>query len=155
MGFKWQNVSSIGPLQFTCGYCCSLVASNQGWKGEHNRTGDKSSIYICHLCGNPTSFVPGVGQIPGVSFGNPVDEIPNPLVEHLYEEARRATSANCYTSAILCCRKLLMHIAVSLKAPEGKSFAEYVTYLKDLSTGQKMSRNLLYDIKRSEQMASL
>jgi hypothetical protein len=25
----------------------------------------------------------------------------------------------------------------------------------DLSTGQKMRRNLLYDIKRSEQMASL
>src|SRR4030095_14529065 len=52
-------------------------------------------------------------------------------VEELYEEARRATSAHSYTSAILCCRKLLMHIAVSLNAPEGKTFAEYVTYLKN------------------------
>jgi hypothetical protein len=28
-------------------------------------------------------------------------------------------------------------------------------YVAELSTGQKMRRNLLYDIKRSEQMASL
>ncbi len=119
-------------MQFTCGFCGSLVASNQGWAGSRREnSAHLTKIYICHLCGNPTAFVYEIGQIPGVPFGNPVKEIPDPLVEELYNEARRATGANCYTSAILCCRKLLMHIAVSLKAEEGLSFAQYVTYLKE------------------------
>lgn len=131
MSYNWEGTGALESHQFICGYCGSFVASNQGWIGNHRVLNRQTRIYICHLCGNPTSFVPDVGQVPGVPFGNPVKEIPNPLVEQLYEEARRATSASCYTSAILCCRKLLMHIAVSLNAPEGKSFAEYVTYLND------------------------
>ena len=129
MSVQWQNVNNIESLRFTCGYCDSLVASDQGWSGLDRMTGDISTIYICPFCAAPTAFVHNRGQVPGVPFGYVVDEIPDPLVDELYEEARRATSANCYTSAILCSRKLLMHIAVSLGAPEGKTFAEYVTYL--------------------------
>jgi len=131
MSFQWQNAGSIEPHQFTCGYCDSLVASSRGWSGVNNRNGDTSTIYICPFCAAPTAFVVNVGQIPGVSFGYVVDDIPDPLVEELYEEARRATSANCYTATILCCRKLLMHIAVSLGASEGNNFLEYVNYLND------------------------
>ena len=131
MAFEWQNASNIAPLQFTCGHCDSLVGSSRGWVGEDPIIRQTAIIYICPYCGAPTNFVANLGQIPGVPIGYAVEEIPDPLVEELYEEARRATSANCYTSAILCCRKLLMHIAVSLGAPEGKSFAEYVTYLKN------------------------
>jgi hypothetical protein len=36
---------------------------------------------------------------------------------------------NSFTSAVLTCRKLLMHIAVEKGADKGKSFLEYVDYL--------------------------
>ena len=52
-------------------------------------------------------------------------------VEDLYQEARRATSAGSHTAAVLCCRKLLMHIAVSKGAKPGETFASYVNYLSD------------------------
>jgi len=38
-------------------------------------------------------------------------------------------TVNSFTSTVLTCRKLLMHIAVEKGAPEGKSFMEYVEYL--------------------------
>lgn len=38
-----------------------------------------------------------------------------------------------YTSAVLTCRKLMMHIAVNKGAPENRSFADYIEYL--VSTG--------------------
>jgi hypothetical protein len=36
-----------------------------------------------------------------------------------------------FTAAVLCCRKLLMHIAVEKKAKEGLSFQTYVEYLSE------------------------
>jgi len=38
-------------------------------------------------------------------------------------------TAASFTSAVLTCRKLLMHIAVERGAEEGKSFHQYVEYL--------------------------
>jgi hypothetical protein len=52
-------------------------------------------------------------------------------LEALYEEARRSCSINAYTGSVLCCRKLLMNIAVSNGAQEGLKFIEYVEYLAD------------------------
>jgi hypothetical protein len=49
----------------------------------------------------------------------------------LYEEARRCTSQNCFTAAVLVCRKMLMNIAVQEGAAEGLKFIEYVTHLSD------------------------
>ena len=40
-------------------------------------------------------------------------------------------SVSSYTASVLCCRKLVMHIAVSKKAGEGKNFAYYIQYLSD------------------------
>jgi hypothetical protein len=70
-------------------------------------------------------------NIPGTAYGNDVANIYEESVNNLYQEARRAASANCYTVAVLSCRKLLMHIAVSKKAEEGISFAYYVKYLSE------------------------
>src|SRR6266571_7617624 len=52
-------------------------------------------------------------------------------VNELYEEARRCSSQNCFTAAVLLCRKMLMNIAVAQGATEGLRFIEYVTYLSD------------------------
>jgi hypothetical protein len=49
----------------------------------------------------------------------------------LYDEARRAYSANSFTAVVLCCRKLLMHVAVSKGAKVGEPFASYVQFLAD------------------------
>jgi Domain of unknown function (DUF4145) len=40
-------------------------------------------------------------------------------------------TVNSFTSAVLTCRKLLMHIAVEKGAPTGQSFLEYVEYLAE------------------------
>ena len=40
-------------------------------------------------------------------------------------------SINAYTSVGMCCRKLLMHIAVDCGSKEGLKFVEYVDYLND------------------------
>jgi len=52
-------------------------------------------------------------------------------VASLHAEARSCVTVNAFTSAVLTCRKLLMHLAVEKGAPEGKSFLEYVEYLSD------------------------
>ena len=49
----------------------------------------------------------------------------------MYQEARNAVGAGSPTAAVLCCRKLLMHIAVSKGAKAGDSFASYVQFLCD------------------------
>ena len=54
-----------------------------------------------------------------------------PDVEKLYRESRNCVAIGSYTSAVLSCRKLLMHIAVAQKAAAGKNFIEYVEYLAD------------------------
>ncbi|MBI2419438.1 MAG: DUF4145 domain-containing protein [Ignavibacteriales bacterium] len=41
-------------------------------------------------------------------------------------------SINAFTAAVLICRKLLMHIAVTLGADEGKQFIFYVEFLEKM-----------------------
>ncbi len=62
-------------------------------------------------------------------MGEAVVNITNDDVKTLYDEARSAASCNAFTAAILCCRKLLMNIAVSKGAEEGLKFIEYVDFL--------------------------
>src|SRR5262249_42952294 len=49
----------------------------------------------------------------------------------LYDEARNAMSVGSYTAVVLCCRKLLMHIAVAKGALANQTFVKYVAYLAD------------------------
>ena len=134
--YTWSNNQNLASRSFTCGYCGRPIASQLGFKATTEKTfpqiGHKSSyIYICHFCSRPTYFDYDGEQIPGIAYGNDVNNIQEDSVDKLYQEARRATSSNCYTAAVLCCRKLLMHISVSKGAEVGKSFAFYVQYLSD------------------------
>lgn len=85
-------------------------------------------IYICHHCSRPTYFGEAGEQIPGAVYGSKVKHVPQE-VDNLYDEARNCTACNAYTGSVLCSRKLLMNIAVSKGAEQGKKFAEYVDYL--------------------------
>jgi hypothetical protein len=108
------------------------VASEKGWIGNWTANANAYAfVYICHRCTGATFFDVDRRQSPGISFGNPVADVDDAGVAALYEEARGAFSSSSYTAAVLCCRKLLMHIAVAKGAPTGKPFVTYVQYLAD------------------------
>ena len=52
-------------------------------------------------------------------------------VENLYDEARKCLSVSSYTSAVMSCRKLLMHIAVEKGADENQKFIDYIDWLQE------------------------
>jgi hypothetical protein len=57
--------------------------------------------------------------------------MPSEEVKALYKEARNCMKVNAYTAAVMCCRKLLMNVAVTEGADEGLKFWQYVKYLSD------------------------
>jgi hypothetical protein len=132
----WQSVGGLKSRSYTCGHCGAAVASEKGWHGTASVNGATRAVaflYVCHQCTRPTLFddFDTGAQSPGVVFGEPVSDIPDADTERLYNEARSCTGAGCYTAAVLCCRKLLMHVAVSLGANPGDPFINYVQYLAD------------------------
>ena len=132
MAIEWQGIQSLQSHSYTCGYCGNPLASTLGWSGSFMRHGARQSwgkIYVCHSCERPTFFGNDGKQTPGISFGKTVQNIADKALSEIYEEARIATSAGCYTAAVLCCRKLLMHLAVAKGAKENDSFKSYVEYL--------------------------
>ena len=130
--FVWETIHSIESWSYTCGYCGKPLASEKGWIARLKIGGSPIAwIYVCHQCWQPTFFDPNGKQTPGVVFGNSVRDIPEETVGQLYEEARKTTGSGAYTAAVLCCRKLLMHVAVSKGAPPGDTFINYVQYLAD------------------------
>jgi hypothetical protein len=88
------------------------------------------AVYICPNCGGPIFVAPDGRYYPSPALGNTGRHVPADL-NALYEEARRCSSQNCYTAAVLLCRKMLMNIAVHQGAPEGLKFIEYVNFLSD------------------------
>jgi hypothetical protein len=123
----WLHTTSVNSIRYQCGYCGSIVAPHIGYKHEYINY----ELLICPACEKPT-FRDLSGMFsrvtPGVPFGSHVDFLPE-NIEIVYNEARRCMMIDAYTSAVLCCRKLLMNIAVSKGASEGKNFKQYVEYL--------------------------
>jgi Domain of unknown function (DUF4145) len=140
---NWNLIQELSSYKFTCGYCGSLVGSAKGWGGVATVSGAAKRcgvIRVCPHCSGPTYVdVINSGQIPGVPYGNVVKHLPSEI-EQLYEEASSCMAGGAPTAAALCCRKLLMHIAVERKAEEGKTFQHYVDYLETdhyIPTGAK------------------
>ena len=130
---NWRGLQDLPNAAFTCGYCNVNVSSVKGYKLGENMDGSGKQIggiYICPNCGGPVFVTPQRSQFPSPSLGNSVNFVPEDL-NKLYEEARRCTGENCYTAAVLLCRKMLMNIAVSQGAKEGLKFIDYVNYLSD------------------------
>lgn len=133
MPIAWEGPHNLASRNYTCGYCGKPLASEKGWWARVAPGGSPGGgwIYICHHCAKPTFFDQQQKQTPGVTFGNPVADIPDKMVEQLYEEARTTTGAGAFTAAVLCCRKLLMHIAVSKGATPRDTFVNYIQFLAD------------------------
>lgn len=129
---QWQGFGSVPAQEYTCGFCGVSVAPALGWFAIKPATAQRiGSIYICHHCQAPTFIDPGGRQFPGSPCGDEVSDISDKNIADLYEEARRATAASAYTAAVLCCRKVLMHVAVERGAEAGKPFVTYVEHLAD------------------------
>jgi hypothetical protein len=119
----WSSSAGLPSRSYTCGHCGNPLVSHDGWFATFMGSGAPQPvayIYICHFCRRPTFFAPDGKQMPGASIGMPVSGIHDASVSAIYEEARAATSAGCYSAAVMCCRKLLMHIAVSKGAKPGE-----------------------------------
>lgn len=130
---NWRSQVKMSA-SYTCGYCGLRVNSEKGLniddstRWEHYLD-NNYGVYICTNCKLPT-FIYGDIQVPGNEFGNSVSNVPEE-VNNVYEEARKSFSVGAYSGVILLARKLIMHVAVSFKAEEGKTFAYYVQYLSD------------------------
>jgi hypothetical protein len=133
-GYKasWLGISTIESHDYECGYCGNKIASEKGWIANSTYSQAFSfAVYICHRCQKATFFDDYMNQFPGVINGGKVNDVKDEIVDKLYEEARRTTSLNCFTSTVLCCRKILMHIAVSKGAEQNNNFIFYVDFLKE------------------------
>jgi hypothetical protein len=126
---NWTNATDVRPESYICGFCGDKVASGKGYEGSDSRSGTRQFgfIRICPSCKAPT-FFSAFKRYPREKPGKDVGSLPEDL-SLLYQEARLAAGAGAYTSAVLACRKMLMHIAVAEKAAPGLSFLEYVVYL--------------------------
>jgi len=123
--YRMEQRRGIGPKSYVCSFCGHRVGPALGFHSKGPRV---VYIYICSYCTAPTYFDLVGSQFPSPAFGNPVESLPDGLAA-LYNEARSCAKSNSYTSAVLTCRKLLMHIAVEKGAPENQSFLQYVEYL--------------------------
>lgn len=129
MSHVWHQPISVSQTRFQCGYCGATVGPNTGYYAPGNQ-GAQGRILICPNCSRPTYFDELQHQHPGVKFGNDVKGVTDKDVSTLYSEARDATGISAYTSAVMLCRKLLMHIAVEHSAPTGQNFLDYVNFLE-------------------------
>jgi Domain of unknown function (DUF4145) len=130
-----RNSEYIQSRRYTCGYCGEPLASEVGYTAFDVNEDNKgigvslAKIYICHHCSSPTYFDRNGVQTPGTAFGRPVSNISKEEVKSLYDEACNCMKVSAYTAAVMCCRKLLMNVAVDQGADENKPFAYYVDYL--------------------------
>ena len=132
MPMHWDTQSDLPSRDYVCGHCGRDVSSAVGFNGNIPERGSTSTYrvasYLCHRCGKPTFFDRDNSQVPGPPFGRHVEKLPSDVAA-VYDEARNCMKVNGYTAAVLCCRKLLMHLAHEKGAEEGRTFHEYVEYL--------------------------
>ena len=144
MSIQWVQVHKMDSHSYKCGYCGNDIASEKGY----NSNNSQHRIYICHRCSKPTYFIMATAQYPGASIGTPVKYIPNELVDTLFEEARSCYSISAYTFTVMCCRKLLMNIAVAEGAKEGDSYGNYVNYLNEKNFIPPNGKEWVNEIKK-------
>lgn len=124
---SWRNAESASPKSYLCGYCGDKVGPDKAFLGTSGSS-IIAQIYLCSSCRQPTYFDPAGSQWPGAAFGSQVGALP-PEVEIIYGEVRRCMAASAWNTAVMACRKLLMHVAAERGAEDDKSFKYYVDWL--------------------------
>jgi hypothetical protein len=129
MEYDWYSINNAPSRSYRCGYCSNSLSSEKAYYATIRLTNTRVYVYVCHFCGKPTFFDFDGGQTPGPIYGQEVSGIEDEKIKKLYTEARKCIGAGAPTSAILACRKLLMHVAVEKGAGPNLKFIEYVEYL--------------------------
>ncbi len=125
----WNNATAVPALHWKCGYCNRETGSSIGFTAVPV-SGPYFYVRLCNYCNGPTFFAPDGDHYPGALPGSAVTNVPADLAS-LFGEARAATAAGAYTSPVVTCRKVLMHIAVAKGAKTNQSFFDYINYLGD------------------------
>ena len=127
----WLEPKTLAPEAYECGYCGHEVSSEKGYALAKGRSANVlGHVRICPHCLGPSFFAPSGIIVPGVAFGESIEDLPDE-VDEFYEEARRCASENCHTAAVLLCRKILSHVAVSQNGEPNQPVEYYVNYLAD------------------------
>lgn len=128
--YGWLNAYTLPTKRFVCGHCSADISSHIGYSNSRSW----QNAYVCHNCSCITNFGKiddPFYQAPAASFGEEVEHISSSDVQSLYNEARNCMKVNAYTASVLCCRKLLMNIAVSKGASANLRFVDYVDFLEN------------------------
>lgn len=131
MDLKYHSCSDLPSHPITCGYCGRDIAPHIGYIINYTDKSIKRAgyIYQCPHCKNPIFYFIGTGEtVPGAIYGREIKNLPE-NIQTLYNECRTCYANQCYTSAQMIARTLLMHIAVEQGADPGLSFVKYVNYL--------------------------
>jgi hypothetical protein len=136
-GLDWRSSLDISRFKYECGYCGSTTAPSRGYyTSVHEPSNLQGYIFLCSNCNRPSYAIvhsPNYAIVeitPETKFGKDIIGLPT-KIQSLYDEARLSTSVGAYTSAVLTCRKLLMHIAAEKGAATGLSFFAYINYLAE------------------------
>ncbi len=129
---NWECNKIRPGVRYECGFCGTDTSPSIGWKSVVGNQNNIGYVLICTYCNKP-SFIEAINDrvlstTPAAKLGNEVAGLTDDI-QALYDEARKSTSVGAYTSAVLTCRKILMHVAVQKGAEEGNKFIEYVDYL--------------------------
>lgn len=124
---EWYSISELDPINYKCGYCEKDISSYKGYFSDV-----LGHIYLCHNCGKP-SYCLEDDFTPSPSFGRKVDHITDGDCETLYDEARNCIKLKAYTASVMCCRKLLIHLAKENGASDEQisNFTGAVNYLSN------------------------
>jgi len=123
---------------YTCGFCGNNVSGYVKiiyLSVDNNPTSSQPEwilirYLLCPSCSHASVWHKDSNEIiPGSLIGRKLNGLP-PIVEVVYEEARRTFSVSAYTACELLCRKILMNIAVEKGAEENKTFQYYIEYLE-------------------------
>ena len=110
----WEQTKDQSNIRYICGYCGTDTSPSKGWQTKEVDS-VRGHVLICTKCNRPSFIIMKQNKIisttPAKVLGNEVEGLPDDI-KSLYEEARKCTSLGAYTSSVLTCRKILMHVAV-------------------------------------------
>lgn len=131
MPLQWTSLDRLpatDPYTYACAWCGDKVSSNRGTHAQDPHGRGVVHLRFCPSCGRPTTIGFDGQQVPGLRYGDDVEDLPENL-SGLYDEARDCVGFGAHHAAVMVSRKVLMHVAVGQGAEENETFAHYVDYL--------------------------
>jgi len=149
--WKWERVKAKerNEVSLCCPYCNVKVRAVSDTRIFDVDSGAiKYQIFRCPECHMPITIgidgeiIPPPRTLP---FEN-IKHLPD-MIEKLFCECRKCFSLDCYCSAILVTRTIIMHIATNLGAKPNLKFVQYIDYLENQGYISKHNRTWVDKIR--------